>query len=135
MKYNVSDYNRAKNLLDTLEKDVLVMKRNYVFILHTTEGIASCIVFDGKQKFVSFASQTSSGGSVGMDKDINDKNDIDVYQLFSEINPDTFISLRAFDFETYDDIIEFHKDPIINSKGASEFFEKYKAVFESSFVK
>lgn len=123
MKYNVTDYNRAKNLLEVLEKDVMEYGKNYIFILNIKKDILSNAV---SKKFITFFSSAAFRISTGICKPITNIDDVDVFAIFKDTRPNDFISLRAFDFETYDDIIEGHLDPLIDSKGASEFFKQYK---------
>ena len=123
MKYNVTDYKRAKNLLETLEKDILEYKRNYVFILTTRKDITSNVI---TKKSIRFFSSAAFKISTGMIRPIKEVGDIDVYDTFNSINSLDFVSLRAFDFESYQDLIEGHLDPVIDSKGAAEFFKNYE---------
>lgn len=132
MKYNVTDYKRAKNLLEVLEKDILEYKRNYVFILTTRNDIISNIV---SKKCITFFSSAAFKISTGISKPITEIIEVDVYDTFNRTNTLDFVSLRAFDFETYNDIIEGHLDPIIDSKGASQFFKNYEQQLKDVVIK
>lgn len=131
MKYNVTDYNRAKNLLEVLEKDILELNRNYVLILWTKQDLVSCIIYKKKLKFVSSAANNVSAGMV---KSIYNIKDVDIYPIFRDTKVKDFISLRAFDFQTYDDLINGHLDPEINSEGAAKFFKNYEAQLKNVII-
>lgn len=132
MKYNVTDYKRAKNLLETLEKDILEYKRNYVFILTTKRDIVSNVI---SKKCITFFSSAAFKISTGMIKPITKIGEVDVYDIFNSTKSKDFVSLRAFDFETYQQLIEGHLDPIIDSKGAADFFRNYEQQLKDVLVR
>lgn len=132
MKYNVTDYNKAKHLLGVLQEDILNRNFNYNIILRTKDNIVSNIV---SKRYITFTSSAAHNISAGMSKYINDIMDVDVYSIFEEISKSNFVSLRIYDFKDYNDLIKGYSDPLINSKGSIEFFEKYRNVFENTLVK